>query len=102
MNDDTRDNDKNWHVSLNNKYTPDASVFSSASPSPTSGAATIVTDAHIPPLGQIQHTKIFSPVITKKMTNKDTIDTNTEPEATTNATINSSYRSPSLTVSNSP
>ena len=103
MNDNTRGDAIYWPISLNNEATPDASIFAGAAPAPTSTviASIIVPEAHIPPLGQKQHTKTFSPVHMKKMAKKDTIDTTPAPDALTAALADTSAQSPGLTVSNS-
>ena len=97
MNNDDCNNATNQPVSLNNKYNPYTAVFDIASPAPTYGAiataavdatvaaaaSTIVPDAHIPPSGKKQYTKLFSPVNMNKMANKDTIYTIPALEAPT-------------------
>ena len=81
--------------------------FSGSDPSPTAAIAvaatsTIVPGAHIPTLGQKQHTKPFSPVNMKKMDKKGTINTNPDPEAPAKASVDASTRSPGFIVSNYP
>ena len=67
MNNYVRNESTNRPVSLKNETTPDTAIFSVFTPTPTSStavvaASTIVPDAHIPPSGQKQHTKPFSPI----------------------------------------
>ena len=105
MNDDARDDATDQPVSLNNEATLDVAVFAGTNPIPTaaSGAASnIVSDAHIPPSGQKQHTKPFYPVNMDNMAKKDTIDTIPAPESPTTALADASARYSVLIVSNSP
>ena len=105
MNNVACNNATNQPVSLKNKATPDATVFASAAPAPTSDAvfaSTIVPDAHIPLSGQKQHTKPFSPVRINKMENKDTMDTTPAPNAPTVFNVYASSQSHVLIVPNSP
>ena len=81
MNNDACDDATNRTVSLNNGNIPYSTVFDVVAPASTSGAAsasTVVTDAHIFPSGQKQHTEPFYPVNMKDMENKATIYTTLE------------------------
>ena len=86
MKNDAHDDTADRPISINNWFNSDATFFTSAAPAPTATAATsIVPDAHIPPSGQKQHTKPFSPLKIKNIDKKYTIDTTPKPYTPTTA-----------------
>ena len=111
MNNDAYNDATNEPLYLDNDATPDAAIFDGAAPSPTFDAAsgttstavsTIVSDAHISPSEQQQHTNPFYPVNMKNMAKKDTINPTPVPEFPTAVPSDASARSPGLIVCNSP
>ena len=103
MNSDACDGATKRPVSLKNEATPDASVFSGATPAPTAGAAsTTVPDDYILPTGQKLHTKPFYPLNTNKIAKKDTVNNILEPDSTTAAPADTISQFPGLTLSNYP
>ena len=66
MNNDAHDDATEQPVSFNNEATPDVAFSPRSNTAPTAGSAAaasiIVPEAHIPPSGQKQHTKPFSPI----------------------------------------